>query len=236
MFGAPRNLKQHSLVPHRRIHARGEVARAGEVLPQHDRRLAASQRLEGVLRPGPFHFTADARRHARAFVDEPHGRARLDGERQVHGAFDWSFALGAHHGLGVAFRGERILEAVNALAELKEVVVLAGAQPEALSQVRFRNRRVPGEDYLAHAQDRRGFSAPARWRIAAKLDVVLELEAVGVVGLPNHARRKALGHIEAADPDLIGAIFQIHRIHQPGALGDVLAKREARGGFGLLRD
>ena len=63
-----------------------------------------------------------------------------------------------------------------------------------------------------------------------------EFHPVAVVLLSERPRREATGELVLGDPDLIGAVAQVHRVDQLELRGDVLPDGQPRRRVGLRRD
>src|SRR6185503_17476834 len=88
-----------------------------------------------------------------------------------------------------------------------------------------------------HLGDRRALAQlTPRRRLAAKPDVVLEIEAKGGVALAHTTGLEPARHVIFGDPDLIVAVSEVRRVDQLQLIGEVLADREPRARIGLVRD
>ena len=129
---------------------------------------------------------------------------------------------------------ERFLDALDAVADLEEVVVVVLLDAERLAH---RGLVGPGGNDDCEFGDLRLHALRAtRLGSPAEANVVAEVEAIAAVLLADAARLEPASDVVLGDPDLIVAVGEVGGVDELQVVGQLLADREPRARVGLVGD
>ena len=198
-----------------------QVVVGHQPLPQRIRAVVGALLVEDAAMPLRADLVLNLLRRRRAHELEIDARSERHAQREVClVGLDASLEPDAR--LQIALLDERFLDALDAVADLEEVVVVFRLDAERLAHRGLvGSRREPSlrasATFGVHALSATRLGTPA------ESNVVAEVESIAAVLLADAARLEPAGDVVLGDPDLIVAVGEIGGVDELQVVGQLLA-------------